>query len=209
MNTKTEFTMPSATEIQFTRRFAADRSRLWAMWTQARHLRNWWGPKGFTTPVCEVDFKPGGIWFYCMQDAAGQRYCGKMTYDEIDAPNRFSATDVFTDEAGNINVDMPQAHTEIAFDELEGETLVTGISRYRTQAERDQTIAMQVEEGLSLTLDRLGRILAFAQEVTAPRRRHQQFPFQSHIERPWLGAISQSGILDARLYGRLQLEYTF
>ncbi|MCY3834495.1 MAG: SRPBCC domain-containing protein [Chloroflexi bacterium] len=159
MKTKTEFSAPSATDIQFVRRFAADRSRLWALWTQAEHLRNWWGPKGFTTPVCEVDFKPGGVWFYCMQDAAGQHYCGKMTYDEIDPPHRFSATDVFTDEAGNLNPDLPAAHTEIAFAEVNGETVVTGFSRYRSQSERDQIIEMEVEAGLSQTLDRLDEYL--------------------------------------------------
>lgn len=159
MTPNTEFSKPSASEIKFVRRFAADRPRLWALWTQAEHLRRWWGPKDFTTPVCAVDFKPGGVWFYCMQDAAGQRFCGKMTYDEIDAPHRFSATDVFTDEAGNINPDLPAAHTEIAFAEVDGGTVVTGISRYRTQAERDQIIDMEVEAGLSQTLDRLDEYL--------------------------------------------------
>ena len=159
MRPKTEFSMPSATEIKFLRRFPADQSILWAMWTQAEHLRNWWGPRCFTTPVCEVDFRPGGAWFYCMQDADGQRYCGKMTYSEIDAPNRFSAIDVFTDEEGKVNPDLPEAHTEIAFAEIDGATIVTGLSRYRAQAARDQIIEMEVEAGLSQTLDRLDEYL--------------------------------------------------
>jgi len=160
MSSKMEFSTPSEVEIQCLRRFAADRDTVWAMWTRAEHLRNWWGPQGFTTPVCEVDFRPGGTWFYCMQDPAGQRYCGKMIYQEIDAPSRFTATDFFTDEAGNDLTSPPQAQTEIKFMENGVETIVTNISRYSTQEAQDQIIDMGVEAGLSQTLDRLDAYLS-------------------------------------------------
>lgn len=155
-----EFSQPSATKIKCVRRFAADRDTLWAMWTRAEHLRHWWGPRGFTTPVCEVDFRAGGSWFYCMQDPAGQRYCGKMIYREIDAPRRFSAADVFVDENGNTIDDMPEAHSEFEFADDEGETILTTVSAYRTKAALDQIIEMGVEAGLSQTLDRLDEYLA-------------------------------------------------
>ena len=142
------------------RRFAGDRDTVWAMWTQAEHLRNWWGPKGFTTPVCEVDFRPGGSWFYCLQDPDGQRYCGKMVYAEIDAPRRFTAVDVFTDEEGNQAEGMPEGHVVLEFAASDGETIMTNISRYSTQESRDQVIEMGVEAGLSQTLDRLDEYLA-------------------------------------------------
>ena len=160
MTSKTEFSLPSATEIKAHRRFNGSQETLWAMWTLARHLRNWWGPAGFSTPVCDMDFRPGGAWFYCMEDPAGQRYCGKMIYREIDAPHRFCAVDFFTDEAGNQLEGMPQAQTEIAFAADGGRTVVANLSRYRSQAERDQVIEMGVEAGLSQTLDRLEAYLA-------------------------------------------------
>lgn len=159
MTYRAEFSRPSATDIKVVRRFDADRETLWAMWTQAEHLRNWWGPKGFTTPVCEVDLRPGGSWFYCMQDPAGQRYCGKMTYVEIDAPRRFTAVDVFADEEGKVNADMPEAHSEFEFAESNGATVFTNVSRYRSKDERDQVIEMGVEAGLGQTLDRLDEYL--------------------------------------------------
>ena len=160
MTTSTDFSLPSANAVKFVRRFAFDRDTLWAMWTQAHHLQNWWGPHGFTTPVCEVDFQPGGSWFYCMQDAKCQRYCGKMIYLEIEAPRRFSATDVFTDEAGNIVSDMPEAHSEFAFAAAQSDTIFTNVSRYRSKVERDQVVAMGVEAGVRQTLDRLDAYLA-------------------------------------------------
>ena len=160
MTSKTEFSRPSATEIKVVRRFAGDRNTLWAMWTRAEHLRNWWGPKGFTTPVCEVDFRPGGSWFYCMQDPEGQRFCGKMIYGEIDAPRRFTAVELFTDEEGNPAEGMPEGRVVLEFEEAGGETILTNISRYNNQEARDRIIEMGVEAGLSQTLDRLDEYLA-------------------------------------------------
>ena len=160
MTSKTKFTTPSDHEIQFVRRFAVDRDTLWAMWTQAERLRHWWGPQGFTTPVCELDFRPGGAWFYCMEDPGSQRYCGKMIYREIDAPSRFTATDIFTDEDGNPSTDMPEAHSTFAFAETNGETVLTCGSRYETQQARDIIIQMGVEAGLSQCFDRLEEYLA-------------------------------------------------
>ena len=160
MNAKMEFSTTSECEIKFVRRFAADRDTVWAMWTRAEHLRNWWRPQGFTTPVCEVDFRPGGTWFYCMQDPDGQRYCGKMIYGEIEASCRFTAADFFTDEEGNAMADPPPAQTEIQFMEHDGETIVTNISRYNTPEARDKIIEMGVEAGFSQTLDQLDAYLS-------------------------------------------------
>ena len=160
MTEKGEFSTPSDTEIKIVRSFAGSLDRLWAMWTQAEHLRHWWGPKGWTTPVCEVDFRPGGTWFYCMQDPDGNRYCGKMTYDEIDAPRRFTAVDVFVDEEGNTNAELPESQASYDFAEVEGQTTVTNLTRYQTKEQRDQVIEMGVEAGVNQTLDRLDEYLA-------------------------------------------------
>lgn len=160
MPSKMKFTTPSATEIKIVRRFSGSRDLLWAMWTQAEHLQHWWGPQGWTTPVCQVDFRPGGIWFYCMQDPAGNRYCGKMIYGEIEAPRRFTGTDVFTDEDGKLAETMPQAHTSFDFAADGDETILTNVSRYASREQRDQVIDMGVEAGVRETLDCLDDYLA-------------------------------------------------
>ena len=160
MPSKMEFSTPSPTEIKIVRRFSGSRERLWSMWTQARHLQRWWGPKGWTTPLCQVDFRPGGAWFYCMQDPDGNRYCGKMIYAEIDAPRRFTGADVFTDEDGNAAEAMPQAQTSYEFAEDGDGTILTNISRYDTPEQRDKVIEMGVEAGVKETLDRLDAYLA-------------------------------------------------
>ena len=49
-----------AREIATTRVFDAPRELVWQAWSDPEHLRNWWGPKGFTDTISEVDFSPGG-----------------------------------------------------------------------------------------------------------------------------------------------------
>ncbi|MCY3781021.1 MAG: SRPBCC domain-containing protein [Chloroflexi bacterium] len=160
MTTISEFSTPSDTEIRVVRSFAADLDTVWTAWTQAEHLKNWWAPDGLTTPICEVDLRPGGTWFYVMEDGEGNRYAGKVIYGEIDAPRCFTGVDVFTDEDGNSNDELPTAHTAYEFEEANGETIVSNVTRYDTKEARDQVIEMGVEAGLMSCLAKLDKYLA-------------------------------------------------
>jgi uncharacterized protein YndB with AHSA1/START domain len=53
--------------------FHAPRQRVFDAWTTCDALSQWWGPKGWTVPFCEIDFRPGGTWRYMMrgQDPTG------------------------------------------------------------------------------------------------------------------------------------------
>ena len=44
-------------EITITRMFDAPRAAVFRAWTDAGQLAQWWGPKGFTNPVCEIDVR--------------------------------------------------------------------------------------------------------------------------------------------------------
>ena len=102
-----------------------------------------------------MDFRPGrhrgSIAF---QDDDGNRYCGKLIYDEIEAPRRFTGVDVFTDEQGNSNDELPTAHTSYDFAEKSAdETIVTNITRYDRPRKRAMPIIdMGVEAGVSIHL---------------------------------------------------------
>ena len=54
-------------EITITRVFDAPRALVFQAWTDAKHLAQWWGPHGFTNPVCEIDPRPGGAIYIVMQ----------------------------------------------------------------------------------------------------------------------------------------------
>ena len=44
------------------------------MWTNPEHIVNWYGPKGFTDTVIEMDVRPGGMWRHVMHGPDGVDY---------------------------------------------------------------------------------------------------------------------------------------
>ena len=90
-----------AEQVLITRVFDAPQESVWKAWTECERLMGWWGPKGFTTPLCKIDLRPGGVFHNCMRSPEGRDYCGKGFYREIVEPERFIFTDFFVDEEGN------------------------------------------------------------------------------------------------------------
>ena len=50
---------PTTKELTINRVFNAPRELVWNAWTNQEHIEQWWGPKGFTNPVCEWNAKVG------------------------------------------------------------------------------------------------------------------------------------------------------
>ena len=48
-------------EIVISRVFDAERTLVFEAWTEASHVEHWWGPKGFSTRVAEMEVRPGGV----------------------------------------------------------------------------------------------------------------------------------------------------
>jgi uncharacterized protein YndB with AHSA1/START domain len=75
-------------ELIFTRVFDAPRELVYKAWTDPRHLIQWWGPKGFTTSVYEMDVKPGGVWRLTMRGPDGREYKNRIVFIEVVKPER-------------------------------------------------------------------------------------------------------------------------
>ena len=82
--------------------FDAPRELVWQAWTEPEHFMRWYGPKGFTVPTCEIDFRVGGRRLIGMRSPDGQEYWTAGVYLEIVPPERFVATEAFSDEHGNV-----------------------------------------------------------------------------------------------------------
>lgn len=72
------------------------------MWTETKHLANWWGPKGFELVIANLDLAPGGMFHYQMRNADGFEMWGKFTYHEIEPPHRMVFISSFSDKDGYI-----------------------------------------------------------------------------------------------------------
>jgi uncharacterized protein YndB with AHSA1/START domain len=75
-------------EIVITRVFDAPRELVFDMWTDRKHIAQWWGPNGFTTTIHQMDVRPGGVWRLIMHGPDGRNYNNRIVYLEIERPER-------------------------------------------------------------------------------------------------------------------------
>ena len=71
-----------------TRVFNAPRKMVFDAWTDPRQVAQWWGPRGFTTTISEMDVRPGGVWRLVMHGPDGTDYKNKVVYLEVAKPER-------------------------------------------------------------------------------------------------------------------------
>ena len=55
-------------------------------WTNPNHLKNWWGPKGFTNTFNEFDLRPGGKWSFVMHGPEKGNYVNECEFVLIEKP---------------------------------------------------------------------------------------------------------------------------
>src|SRR5262245_43928553 len=92
----------TAQDIFITRIFDAPLDLVWKAWTDPEHAKRWWGPKGFTAPFVQTDFRVGGKYLNCMRSPDGKDYWSTGVYREIIPKQKIVVTDSFVDEKGNI-----------------------------------------------------------------------------------------------------------
>jgi len=121
-------------ELVISRTFDAPRELVWRAWTEPERIMRWWGPKGFTAPVCTIDLRVGGRYLYCMRSPEGQDFWSIGEYREIVAPKRLVCSDSFADEQGNVvpathygmGPDFPlELQVTVTLEEDQGTTLMT------------------------------------------------------------------------------------
>jgi len=84
-----------------TRIFDAPRELVWKAWTDPKYVMQWWGPKGFTSPSCEIDFRVGGKFLWCMKTPEGQVGWNGGEYHEIVPYEKIVFSMYFSDSKGN------------------------------------------------------------------------------------------------------------
>lgn len=80
-------------ELVLTRDVDVAPDRLFRTWTQ--RLPEWWAPRPLTTPVCELDLRPGGTLRTVMRAPDGTEYPTSGVFLEIVENRRIVLTDAF------------------------------------------------------------------------------------------------------------------
>ncbi len=79
-------------DLLIARTVKARREVVWRLWTEPRHLAEWWGPCGFTNPECSIDPRPGGELRIVMRSPEGDEYLNVGIVQIAEAPKRLVFT---------------------------------------------------------------------------------------------------------------------
>lgn len=198
-------------EIVITREYDAPRELVWRACTDAKHLAQWWGPRGFTAPVCEWAAQPGNRIYVVMRAPDGTDFPMGGTFLEVVAPEKLVTTTGALDEKGNLIFEF---HHTLTLAELPaGKTRVTMRSRliHVFSAEAWKYVG-GFEAGMTQSLERLGELVAnttdreivIAREFDAPRELvWQAMTDPGHVVHWWgpRGFTTSIGEMDFRVGG--------
>lgn len=156
MNTtasKLQISTPSDREIVMTRDFHFPRVLVWKAWTQAEHVKNWWGCAASKITHCEIDLRVGGAWRYVM-DVDGQEMGFHGVYRQIQEPEKLVHTQIFEP--------MPQHEVlvTVVFEEQNGVTRMTETALYNSKEARDGHLQSGMETGAGQSMDKLDEVLS-------------------------------------------------
>lgn len=153
------FSQPPATlrEMTLTRLFDAPRPLVFSLWTEARHIANWWGPHGFDCPKCEADPRPGGAILIQMRGPDGTIYPMGGFYDEV-APHSKIAFTTFVELPDGTRV--VESINVATFIEVGRKTRVTLHVRGAGFTEQAEFMLRGMEAGWATSLDKLVTLAA-------------------------------------------------
>jgi uncharacterized protein YndB with AHSA1/START domain len=147
---------PAQREVTLTRVFDAPPQLVWKAWTEPRHMAQWWGPKGFTNPVCELDLRESGAIRIHMRGPNGAVYPMTGSFEEIVPLERLVFTTVARDLNGN---PLLEGKTTVTFEDIGGKTKLTIHSRAVGIAPVAPQMLAGMEMGWTQSLDKLAELV--------------------------------------------------
>jgi uncharacterized protein YndB with AHSA1/START domain len=144
-------------ELVLTRVFDGPRELVFKVWTDPKHVAQWWGPKGFTNPVCELDLRPGGAILIHMRGPDGTVYPMTGVYQEVVRPERLVFTSGALDADGN---PLFEVLTTVTFTEESGKTKQILKARVIKRTAQAAPYLAGMEAGWTQSLERLAAYVA-------------------------------------------------
>jgi uncharacterized protein YndB with AHSA1/START domain len=141
-------------EVTFVRVLDAPPDLVFKAWTDPKQMAQWWGPKSFTNPVCEIDARPGGNMLIHMRGPDGTVYPMTGIFREAEPPKRLVFSSAALDMDGNV---LLEGETTVTFEDQGGMTV-------RSSATAVAPVAVEMvkgmNEGWAQSLERLADLVA-------------------------------------------------
>jgi uncharacterized protein YndB with AHSA1/START domain len=147
-------TTPGDRELVMRRVFDAPRRLVFDALTRPELLKRWYGPKGWTVVVCEIDLRVGGAFRFVTRTPAGKEIGQGGVYREVAAPERLVNTEAWEDwNPGELLVTTVLA-------EQDGKTTFTATLLFPSREVRDLLVKSGMTRDVGETYDKLADLLA-------------------------------------------------
>jgi uncharacterized protein YndB with AHSA1/START domain len=143
-------------ELKITRLFHAPRELVFEAWTNPKHLAAWWGPSGFTNPVCQAEAKPGGKIYIEMKAPDGTVYPMIGKFVEVVRPEKLVFTSGALDKNGNLIFEVLNT---VIFSAENGKTKMSLHAVVGDISDEARPFVDGMNEGWSQSIDRLEAFL--------------------------------------------------
>ena len=133
-------------------------AKLFRAWTEPELLKQWFSPLPYTTPVAELDVRPGGASLIVMRGPDGTEMPNRGVYLEVVRNETLVFTNAYT-KAWEPS-DKPLMTVVLTFEDLGGKTKYTARVRHWTVADREMHENMGFHKGWGQCADQLAALVA-------------------------------------------------
>ncbi len=133
-------------EIRISRLLNAPVSLVWKVWTDPDHIKNWWGPNGFTNTITKMEIEPEGEWDFVMHGPDGTDYKNKSLFKEVIKEKKL----VYE------HISHPRFVSTIEFESRGNQTFLSWQMLFDTKEELDKVVkTFKADEGLKQNVEKL------------------------------------------------------
>jgi uncharacterized protein YndB with AHSA1/START domain len=150
--------MSTDRELVLTRLINAPREKVYRAWTQPELLKQWFAPKPYTTPIVEMDVRPGGSAYFVMRGPDGKDLPNRGVYLEVVPNAKLVSTDAYV--TAWEPSEKPFMTLILTFEDEGGKTRYTARVRHWTVADREAHEKMGFHDGWGLCTDQLEALVA-------------------------------------------------
>lgn len=133
-------------EISVSRLFNAPVDLVWEVWTNPEHIKNWWGPNGFTNTISKMDVKPEGEWDLITHGPDGTDYKNKSIFKEVIKQKKL----VYE------HVSFPKFIATVEFERRGNKTFIQWRMLFESKEQLIQVVkTFKADEGLKQNIEKL------------------------------------------------------
>ena len=150
--------MSANRELMLTRLINAPREKVYRAWTDPELLKQWFAPLPYTTPVADLDVRPGGANFIVMRGPDGKDMPNRGVYLEVVPNERLAFTDAYVNAWEPS--EKPFMTVILTFEDQDGKTRYTARVQHWTVTDCEAHEKMGFHQGWGICTDQLAALVA-------------------------------------------------